>query len=215
VTEWGYWDPDTEEQRHARGVVWEAEPAGKGLTYHWGVSEERKRQIGLDFDGELQAREDCVEFRITARNPGEQPWEREHLSLVCCRSGSSPAFEDYNAERTFVCRGGEFIPVARLLDGRFADHRMCGFPVGEGDEGYERLSAKISRDGQWVLGVAVDRAGSLSFNFQRRVSCIHSNPRWGKLAPGQEVTIRGRVYLMRGTLADLYQRYCADFEVQP
>jgi len=85
---------------------------------------------------------------------------------------------------------------------------MAGIEVGD-DPLVERLSAKTSADGEWALGLAVDRAVSLSFNFQRTVSCIHSNPSWGLLKPGEEATARGRVYLVKGGLEDLYGR-CAE-----
>jgi hypothetical protein len=60
-------------------------------------------------------------------------------------------------------------------------------------------------------GLAVDRARSLSLSFQEAVSCIHSNPSWGLLKPGEKATAHGRVYLVRGALDELYERYLEDF----
>jgi hypothetical protein len=213
VTEWGYRDPETGSNVRARDVVWRSDAERRRLRYHWGAPDELKRKVGLDFSGELVARDSVVEFEITVRNVGETEWTAEPMQLVCLRSGRSPAFKDYEAERTWVRRNGSWVTVNSLIGATFADHRMCGFRIsGEGDERFERLSAKTSFDGKWALGLAVDRAQSLSFNFQEAVSCIHSNPSWGLLAPGEEATAHGRVYLIRGSLDDLYERYLQDFE---
>ena len=98
-----------------------------------------------------------------------------------------------------------------VLDGKFASHRMASVPVAKPDRpGVARLAAKTSADGRWAIGIATDTADSLSFNFQLNVSCIHSNPAWPPLEPGQQATAKGRIYLLEGTLEDLWQRYQAD-----
>ena len=131
----------------------------------------------------------------------------------CLISGGAPSFVDYEARRTFVRRGSGFVTMNEIVEGKFASHRMCGIAVSrEGDQPVSRLAAKISADGKWVLGLAVDRAGSLSFNFQKRTSCIHSNPSWPLLKVGEQATARGRMYLLKGSLDDLWRRYVDDFE---
>jgi hypothetical protein len=212
VTEWGYRDMEAGSNVRARDVVWTADAQRRHLRYHWGAPDDLKQKVGLDFSGELIARGNTVEFEITVRNVGDAQWTAEPMQLVCLRSGRSPAFRDYEALRTWVRRNGSWVTVNSLIDGKFADHRMCGFRVSsEGDERIERLSAKTSADGAWALGLAVDRAQGLSFNFQEAVSCIHSNPSWGLLEPGEEATAHGRVYLVRGGPDDLYERYLEDF----
>ncbi|HJN18819.1 MAG TPA: hypothetical protein QGH10_25165, partial [Armatimonadota bacterium] len=195
----------------ARDVAWEVEDGGRHLRYHWGADDALKAKVGLDFDGELWARDDSIEFEIHVRNVGDEQWTREPMQLVCLRSARSPAFEDYEAERTWVRREGEWVSMREVMSAEFADHRMTGIQVGR-DPNVERLSAKTSADGEWTLGLAVDRAISLSFNFQQAVSCIHSNPSWGLLKPGEEATARGRMYLLKADLDELHRRYGEDFE---
>jgi len=90
---------------------------------------------------------------------------------------------------------------------------MAGVTVkGEGRPDAERLAAKLSADEQWVTGIATDIAASLSFNFQLSASCMHSNPTWPPLDPGQQVTAKGKFYLLKGGLDTLWERYQRDFQ---
>jgi hypothetical protein len=99
-----------------------------------------------------------------------------------------------------------------VIGGKFQPHRMAGIAVKrEGKAGAERLAAKVSNDDEWVSGIATDIAGSLSFNFQLRVSCMHSNPVWPELRPGEQASAKGRIYLLKGGLDTLWERYKKDF----
>jgi hypothetical protein len=213
VTEYAYYDAELERSVPARDVRWTVGPDRKSAQFRWEASEDLKRKVGLDFWGEYTAHGDHLDFTITGRNVGTVAWDRPRLSLVCLISGGAPLFIDYEARRTFVHRGQNFVTMNEIVDGKFAPHRMCGIGVSRGgDEPVSRLAAKVSADGEWVLGLAVDCAGSLSFNFQERTSCIHSNPAWPRLEPGEQATARGRAYLFKGTLDDLWERYTKDFE---
>ena len=110
--------------------------------------------------------------------------------------------------RTFVRKGDKWISMNEVVGGEFADHRMNGVKI---DAGYERLAAKVSKDGKFVTGIITDTAGSLSFNFQRGMSCMHSNPDWPAVKPGESATAKGMVYLLEGGLDDLWERYRRDY----
>ncbi len=213
VTEYAYYDSELRRNISARNVAWTIDPNHKSAEFRWEASDDLKREVGLDFWGEYKAHGDHLDFTITGKNVGTEVWDRTPLSLVCLISGGAPPFVDYEAHRTFVRRGQGFVTMNEIVNGEFASHRMCGVSVSrDGDQTVSRLAAKVSADGKCVLGLAVDRAGSLSFNFQKRTSCIHSNPSWPLLKPGEQATARGRVYLFEGTLDDLWQRYVKDFE---
>jgi len=62
-----------------------------------------------------------------------------------------------------------------------------------------------------ALAIATQPARSLSFNFTPTTNCQHSNPAWRLLAPGEEQTVTGRIWLIAGTLDDIYRRYQAEF----
>jgi len=213
VTEYAYYDTELQRNVPARGVAWNVGSDHKSAEFRWEASDDLKRKMALDFWGEYTAHSDHLDFTITGKNVGMAVWDRPRLSLICLISGGAPPFVDYEAHRTFVRRGHEFVTMNEIVKGEFASHRMCGVSVSrDGEQPVSRLAAKVSADGKYVLGLAVDRAGSLSFNFQDRTSCIHSNPTWPLLKPGEQATARGRVYLFQGTLDDLWQRYLTDFE---
>ena len=198
--------PDEETDQEARQVRWESNAEQTHLTFHWNAPEELKKSTGLDFRGELTAYERTLDFSLTGKNVGSELWDQWRLALICLQSGGVPIFHDYYAHRTFAHQEGEFVSIHDIIEGKFADHRMTGVSQ------VSRLAAKISEDGKWVLGLAVDTAQGLSFNFQNRMSCIHSNPSWAQPQPGEETTSRGKIYLLRGSLQDLWQAYQRDFE---
>ncbi len=213
VTEYAYYDPEQQRNMPARDVKWTVGADRKSAQFRWDAPEDLKQKVGLDFWGGYTANGDQLDFTITGKNVGTVAWDHARLSLVCLISGGAPAFVDYDAQRTFVHRGQNFVTMNEIVEGQFAPHRMCGVSVSHGgDEPISRLAAKVSTDGKWVLGLAVDCAESLSFNFQERTSCIHSNPAWPRLERGEQATARGRAYLFQGTLDELWERYTKDFE---
>lgn len=46
--------------------------------------------------------------------------------------------------------------------------------------------------------------------------CYHADPHFGfNLAPGEERTVRGRLYMMKGTPEEAMARFQADFPIEP
>jgi len=214
IPEYAYRDPETNRTTPPSGVVWERKADGS-LEFRWDGPEELKKRLRLDYWGRVKAGADVIEFELTGKNVGDKPWGEEPwggvLILFCFQSGGNPEFHDYEARRTYCRRDGRWITMNEVVGGKFKPHRMCGFRFKrDGKPGAERLAAKVSKDGQWALGIATDIAGSLSFNFQLRASCMHSNPVWPDLRPGEEATAKGRIYLIRGGLDDLWRRYEKD-----
>ncbi len=74
-----------------------------------------------------------------------------------------------------------------------------------------KLMVKRSTTG-FILAMALDRCAGVSGNFNPWPSCLHANPDWGIIQPGEEATVRGKVYFFRGTLEDVLDRYVRDFE---
>jgi hypothetical protein len=200
-----------------RGVRWEVVREGERLRFSWEPPESLRKEAGVAYQGEVSAAAGEVEFRVTRQNLSEQAWKSDQASLFCLISADAATFHDIDGVRTYALKDGIFQSVSQLVNSRFAAHRMCGFPVRTGPGGpqasaVERLMAKISRDGDWVFGLATDIAGHLSCNHQPQVSCIHSNPNWGEVPPGGQATARGKVYLLPAPIEDLLVRYKADFE---
>ena len=205
-------------------VVWEQVAGEAHLRYRWDEAEAAKRKWATDFCGQVRAGEDAVAFEVTMRNAGAvpQPWG---VFLFCLQAGACSVFQDYDGVRTFVRLADRWATVNQMQAGVFADHRMCVYPVGDGGVAHN-LMAKVGTDGQWVLAMAIDRPGWVSCNHQQWPSCIHANPVWGDLPagtcadpgtsgsalpPGASVTCHGKVYLCRGSLDAVYERYASDF----
>lgn len=198
-----------------RKVEWRS--GGSSVSWRW-ADEDAKKRAGNDFWGSagvLNSEE--ILYELTFKNIGRDAWRKTESSLICLISGGVPQFHDFEGHRTFVheCKKKGFVDIDAMQNGKWAEHRMWGARVpefaGEARPTVERLMGKISRDGLYVLGIATDSAVGVSCNHQEHMSCIHSNPHWGPLRPGEEKTIHGRIYLLRGTLDDLLSRYTRDF----
>jgi len=74
------------------------------------------------------------------------------------------------------------------------------------------LLIRESMDGQWVTGVGWE--DFLSVQGHNPWNCLHACVRVGPLAPGQTKTIRGKLYLLRGSRSDCLQRFRKDFPSQ-
>jgi hypothetical protein len=62
-------------------------------------------------------------------------------------------------------------------------------------------------DGQWHIGLAWDRVGSVAHNADEEHHCIHSDPWFGTVPPGSTVTRRGVLLFIEGAAEDLLGRY--------
>jgi len=212
MPEYMYYDEKSARNRTPYGVDWAVNPSRTELRFRCGLPAEVKQELGLDFDGVITAGDDAIDYTLTVRNVGTERWERQRMLLFCLQCYRAAGMRDYEALRTFVRKDGQWLTMNDVVEGEFKSHRMCGVHVTEADgNGYERIAARVTEDGGTVLGIATDIASSLSFNFQDRIACLHSNPHWGLLKPGEERIAKGRIYLLSGTLDDLWRRYTADF----
>lgn len=191
-------------------VMWQDLERERHLKYTWAEDEAVKRELSTDISGEAWAGEDAVEFTVTNTNLGDRP-HSNGAYLFCLQAGEFWShFHDYHGRRTFVRLGDEWVSVHEMQHGLFEDHRMCGYQV-EPNGVSHNLMAKVSEDGEWALAMALDKPGTVSSNHQLWPSCIHTNPAWSTLAPGESETARGRVWFFIGGLDDVYYRFRRDF----
>jgi len=199
----------------SRKVEW-PQRTGRRVSWRW-ADEEAKREAGNELWGNAAVLGPGeIEYSLTFRNIGASKWGAGQSSLICLISGEVPLFHDCEGQRTFVWRCGEgFVDIDTVQGGVWAPHRMWGgrVPAFASPQGpaFERLMVKESTDGYHALGIATEPAIGVSCNHQPRMSCIHSNPLWGSLAPGEEGTVRGKIYLLRGRAEDVFARYRRDF----
>lgn len=198
------------ESVRSRGVEW---PVGEGTEVSWRWSDPEAKN---EFHGSARVVSDEeIAYRLTFTNTGKEKWKEGSSSLICLISGGVPEFHDYEGHRTFVyeCKKG-FVDIDAIQGGVWADHRMWGgrVPALAGDRtAVERFMVKVSKEGGFVLGIATDEATGVSCNHQKQMSCIHSNPLWGSLSPGESKTVNGKIYLFSGTCEDVLEKYERDF----
>jgi len=82
------------------------------------------------------------------------------------------------------------------------------WPTSDRDA-YAGLLIRESQDRQWTMGIAWE--SFLSIQGHNPWNCMHLSVRVGPLKPGQSRTIRGRIYLIKGSKADCLHRFERDF----
>ena len=175
----------------------------------------------------ITAKDDEVDFRLTATNPtgvaSEAPWAQP-----CVRLGAFTGFseelkgnlDDYLGQ-CFVFLDGklatmptaEWAKQARYMPGQV--WRPKSVPATDVNprplnprHPSNGLIGCFSGDGKSLFAVAWEPYQEL---FQGVARCVHSDFRIGGLKPGESKTIRGKIYLLPRDVPALLKRYNADF----
>jgi hypothetical protein len=184
----------------------------------WEADEPFKRRWQTDFHGVVRVGKDCVDVTWTILNPTAEPWPTERYNAFDFLGGALARFHDTEGKRTYVYVKDRFVNVNEALKGQFSPD-LTGWMVLAKDranpqsrEYTERVMARTSADGDWVMAIASDVGNGATFNLQPAATCLHQNMTWGQLQPHQERTIRVRAHVMRGGLEDFRTRFLADKE---
>lgn len=173
----------------------------------------------------LTPRDDAIDIECTVTNTGRRPWDGAAHALSCLVFRDAPDFTDSTMARTTVVVEGELVTIAGLGAGAPRHFRHNSQPLRDADAVWmqhrapERapvpvsasLIVRSSADGRRHVAAAWDDAFSVAYNFDLRLNCIHSNPRFGALRGGATQTLHGRVYFFAGSLDSLYARFERDF----
>ena len=176
---------------------------------------------GVVVDHEIRAGQDELDFRAIAHNPTSTP-SRAHWAQPCIHvdSFTGKTQSDY-VPQCFIFVDGKvsrlptepWATTARYVPGQV--YAVRG--IDRNDVNPRPLSALTpsrgligcySADGRHILATAWEPYQEL---FQGVVVCIHSDFRIGGLAPGERKQIRGKLYLVGSSIADLLSRYERDF----
>ena len=176
-------------------VSWEIVEPEAHLRFRWDEHELFKKDCCTDFTGEIRAHGDKVTFEVTMHNVGDRPHNRG-VSEFCLQTGAFFGFRDTQGQMTFIRTSDAW---ARVNEGQRAVHNLI---------------AKVNDVEEWVLAMALDQPNNPGGNRLIWPSCLHTNPRWRQLAPGESETAHGKIYFFRGTLDDVYERYKGDFAGQ-
>jgi len=185
---------------------------------------------GVIVDHEITARDNQIDFQLTARNPTDRRSEA-HWAQPCVRLSRFTGFDEASAGNAVDYLGKSFIfldgkPVhmptphwatkARYVPGQV----WCPANVPRTDVNPRPLSPDVpsngligceSSDGKWIFAIAWEPYQEL---FQGVARCLHSDFRLGGLAPGETKQIRGRIYVVPSDMAALERRYLHDFPEQ-
>ncbi len=187
---------------------------------------------GVTVEHTITAREDEVDFRIVAHNPGAARSEA-HWAQPCIRLSKFLGADEKTAAsatdylpRAFVFIGGkltrmptpEWATQARYVPGQV----WCPANVPRTDVNPRPLNPQVpshgligcfSADEKMIFATAFEPYQEL---FQGVIRCLHSDFRLGGLQPGETRTIRGKIYVVPNDVPALLARYGRDFpEQQP
>lgn len=184
---------------------------------------------GVTVEHTIVAKNDEVDFRLVAHNPGERRSEA-HWAQPCVQlarfTGFDPKSRDLNdyLPKCFIFLDGkltrlptrDWATTARYTPGQV----WCPPHVPRTDVNPRPLSKLVpsngligafSGDEKLVFATAWEPYQEL---FQGVVHCLHSDYRLGGLQPGETKTIRGKIYLVPNDIPALLQRYQKDFPEQ-
>ena len=160
---------------------------------------------------------DCVDFTIAISNLTDKPFTGVHTN-TCFNVHASPYFENPERTRSFVWTDAGATCMLKMPIGhRSGEPLHGGWGVAaagqKAPEGGNLVRYPIiaihSRDGQWIIAQAYGEGTSVATN--AHYSCLHSRPRWPDVPPGQERSMTGKYYFIRGGPDELLERWKRDF----
>ncbi len=170
---------------------------------------------------ELRARlvphADCVDFVLALRNLTDKPMKGVH-SNTCFNPHGSPYFRNVERTRSFVWTDAGPTCMLRMpIAPKSGEPLHGGWAVAKAGEPAPEGGSKVrlplvflrSRDGRWVIAQAYAEGTTIGTN--AHYSCLHSRPRWPDVPPGEERSVTGKVYFLRGGPDELLARWKADF----
>ncbi len=156
---------------------------------------------------------------LTLRNQSEETLPHV-VGTVCLQLPASGGFEDPDWTRTHYRSGGEFLTYAgRACEGGEDTYRMSlvrgrdqiertarhikkwGFTEEVSDDG---IFAVASEDDESVLTTTWQAVHHLQANSKPAFRCIHTNPYFDNLEPGESKTVLGCVLITHGSLDEAW-----------
>ena len=185
---------------------------------------------GVIVDHTITVQKDNVDFRVVAKNPTSKP-SLAHWAQPCTRVGEftglgdpqNPSSYGY-LKKSFVFQNGmlqtmptrDWATKARYIPGQVwrapnvkpADVNPRPLNPNVPDHG---LIGCLGKDNRLMMATAWDPYQEL---FQGVITCLHSDFRIGGLNPGEQKTIKGKIYILENDVDELLKRYKRDFKKQ-
>ncbi len=182
---------------------------------------------GVTVEHTITAKDDEIDFRLTAHNPTATRSEA-HWAQPCIRLSKFLGADEKTAgsatdylPRAFIFLDGkltrmptpQWATTARYVPGQV----WCPANVPRADVNPRPLNPLVpshgligcySADEKMIFATAFEPYQEL---FQGVIRCLHSDFRLGALQPGETKTIRGKIYLFPADVPALLARYAKDF----
>lgn len=197
-------------------VHWEDDPSGELCRY-----EHDNPDGSLSLKAEVKLVELGWQLALTIGNGSHETWPNV-VGAVCLQLPAAHCFNDPHWERTYFCSGDSFFPFhdrptdggldtfqMSLVDGRqhlerTQRHRdKWGFTDEHSDDG---IIGVVSDDGAATLTTTWQQVHHLQVNRLASFRCIHANPHFGDLQPGQARTVQGCILAVAGDLENAWAR---------
>ncbi|MHC4993633.1 MAG: 3-keto-disaccharide hydrolase [Planctomycetota bacterium] len=163
-----------------------------------------------------------AELVLWMKNTGAKPIT--NLTGHVCLGHLSDAFRDPSYERVFVRRDGAFLGLQDTDRGRdpirahyrVKDQRPIKIFDNPDNRFWGGLSREVvdngliltrSKDGRRLIALWFENANEVFQNSDEPNMCIHSDPNFGDLAPGERVERKGRLILFEGGLDEFANEY--------
>lgn len=190
--------------------IWSETPDGT-VWFEWQFDNQK-------FGGRLVPFEDEVELYLWFENQREE--DMTAAALICPQL-TDTLFDDRTLAQSWVYTAGAWKRMNETHRGE-GQPPLCHYPVAGGPEvevtapwGKSNdvvdfgLAAVTSPDGRYLFSIRWERPMSVLSNAQ--VPCIHVDPNLPLCPPHRRITVRGKIYLIEGTLKDLERRVRRDF----
>ena len=211
-----------------------SEPQGRGKNYRhipftWQVKPDKELFSDCPVPGvggfsiRLTARGDVLDIHLTIRNQMRQPMQNADWAF-CAVAFESPSIADSEQVRTYLFDGEKLRTLGDIAGRDIRMYKVAGahgfIPVGHRALPVSPVEAKASL----VIIESVDEAHCVALGFEQADhvygdskgnKCFHADPYFGpRIESGQQRSIRGRLYFMKGNAQDAFKRYHEDFVVR-
>lgn len=173
-----------------------------------------------------------VEIRVSVTNNSVITFH-DLYAHMCLHVRENPLMYDPSMERTFVQINNEriamnqtdtadsiggvmpaYFPRAVSPEDRWLPERLRSYGWAiSGDVVDSPLAAIVSKDGRSVVGLWFEPFHYVIGNCRKPYhGCIHSEPSFGTLDPGQTASATGRLYVSNGTIEEVWKEMNDDWQ---
>lgn len=169
----------------------------------------------FDIRGEVAPIEDGVALALSITNLSSESFPAS-MAGVCIQFAAAASFVDTELQRYFYVHDERITTIKPPYEDYDNGHAwFWGTAPREPfqhnpapDFGFVGLQ---SVDGKWVVGHGWKSARTICGNCHPSTSCMHADPFFDAISPGDTACARGVLYIMKGTPQTCLDRFCVEF----